>query len=152
MNESPEHDFTLNPHLAADTAFIADWELSRLLLMDDVRFPWLILVPRREGLIELDDLREDDQHTLLREISRAMQLLRDIAPCDKLNIGMLGNIVQQLHVHIVARRSDDTAWPGPAWGCGTAQPYDAAARDMLTGRLRNPPEIDVQSRYLPPLA
>lgn len=128
--------FTLDPRLAADTAFVADWGLSRVLLMDDARFPWLILVPRREGLVELDDLAPDEQLQLLGEINGAMALLRNAGPCDKLNIGALGNMVRQLHVHVVARREGDAAWPGPVWGSGTAVRRASAARDALVEMLR----------------
>lgn len=139
MSVDPEARFELDPRLAADTAFIADWTLSRLLLMDDARFPWLILVPRRAYACELDDLTDKDQATLTGEVTQAMALLREITPSDKLNLGALGNIVQQLHVHVVARREDDAAWPGPVWGCGKPQRYKGTARDALVERLRNPP-------------
>ncbi len=132
-------EFVLDPRLAADTLFVADWELSRVLLMDDGRFPWLILVPRRAGLVELSDLDLDAQMRLLREIDRAMALLRSLAPCDKLNIGALGNIVRQFHVHVVARRESDAAWPGPVWGSGAAVRYEVLARDFLLDRLRAAP-------------
>lgn len=128
--------FILDPRLAADTAFVADWKLSRVLLMDDIRFPWLILVPRRAGLAELDDLAPDEQAQLLAEINRAMALLRDVAPCDKINVGALGNVVRQLHVHVVARRENDVAWPGPVWGSGAAVRHQPAAREALVATLR----------------
>ncbi|GAP64967.1 HIT family hydrolase, diadenosine tetraphosphatehydrolase [Mizugakiibacter sediminis] len=128
--------FALDPRLAADTVFVADLPLSRLLLMDDARFPWLILVPRRAGLVEWSDLDRDAQHALLDEAQLAAAALRAVAPCDKLNIGALGNVVRQLHVHVVARRAGDAAWPGPVWGSGAAVRYDAAARAALPARLR----------------
>jgi diadenosine tetraphosphate (Ap4A) HIT family hydrolase len=128
--------FALDPRLAADTAFVADWELSRVLLMDDARFPWLILVPRRAGLTELDELAPGEQAQLLREVGRATALLRGLASFDKLNIGALGNIVRQMHLHVVARREGDAAWPGPVWGSGAAVRYEHAARETLIARLR----------------
>lgn len=128
--------FELDVRLAADTVFVADWQLCRLLLMDDARFPWLVLVPRREGLAELDDPAEPDRTQLLREIARAMKVLRGVVACDKLNVGALGNIVRQLHVHVVARREGDAAWPGPVWGHGPAHHYLPEARDTLLGGLR----------------
>lgn len=128
-------EFALDPHLAEDTAFVADWELSRVLLMDDARFPWLIFAPRRAGLVELDDLSFDDQTQLLREINRAIGLLRSVAQCDKFNIGALGNFVRQLHVHVVARREGDAAWPGPVWGSGAVIRYEQTAREALLARL-----------------
>lgn len=137
MSGAEESGFSVDPRLAADTVFVADWKLSRVLLMDDARFPWLILVPRHAGLIELDDLRDDDQLTLLREMNRAMGLLRKIGRCDKLNLGALGNSVPQFHMHVVGRRRDDVAWPGLVWGSGAAIRYDQTTRDALLQRSRN---------------
>ncbi len=142
MNSANETGFVLDPRLAADTIFIADWELSRVLLMDDSRFPWLILVPRRRGLVELTDLPFEDRMELLREADRALALLRAIARCDKFNIGALGNIVRQLHVHVVARREGDAAWPGPVWGSGVPLRYEPAEREALIQGLSNPPAPD----------
>jgi diadenosine tetraphosphate (Ap4A) HIT family hydrolase len=136
MTGHPEADFELDPRLAADTVYVADWALCRVLLMDDAQFPWLVLVPRRAGLAELDDLDADDRTRLLQEIQRAMQTLRDTVEYDKLNIGALGNIVRQLHVHVVARRRNDAAWPGQVWGHGRAVPYAEGARDQLVAALR----------------
>jgi len=137
MSDASEAGFELDPRLARDTVFGADWQLCRVLLMDDARFPWLVLVPRRAGLVELDDLDETDNTRLMHEIRRAMRTLRDVAGCDKLNVGALGNIVHQLHVHVVARHQRDAAWPGPVWGHGPAQPYTPEARDGLIARLRS---------------
>jgi diadenosine tetraphosphate (Ap4A) HIT family hydrolase len=119
--------FNLDPRLANDTIFIADLPLSQLRLMDDARFPWLVLVPRLPDAVEWIDLAGDRQASLLAEINRAAKALRAISPCEKLNIGALGNIVRQLHVHVVARNIGDAAWPGPVWGNGRARPYDASA-------------------------
>lgn len=132
-----EAQFELDPRLAADTAFVDDWRLCCVLLMDDARFTWLILVPRRAHAVELDDLTDADQAILLSEINRAMELLRVVSPCDKLNVGALGNIVRQLHVHVIARREDDAAWPGPVWGHAPAQPYGHAQRDALIAKIRS---------------
>ncbi len=132
-------DFALDPRLAADTRPVASLPLCEVRLMDDARYPWLILVPRRNGLVEIDDLRDDEQALLWREVNRAAAALRAAAPCDKLNLGALGNIVRQLHVHVVARREGDAAWPGPVWGSGRAQPYAetalAARQDALRHQL-----------------
>ena len=136
MKAAPDAGFHLDARLAADTAFVAEWALCRVLLMDDAQFPWLVLVPRREGLAELDDLADRERAQLMREITRAMKLLRGVAECDKLNVGMLGNIVRQLHVHVVARREGDAAWPGPVWGHGPAHHYLPEARDNLLDALR----------------
>ena len=136
---SREADFELDPRLAGDTAFVADWPLGRVLLMDDARYPWLVLVPRRRGAVELDDLQESERTQLMDEIQRAMDALRSVAEFDKLNVGALGNIVRQLHVHVVARREGDAAWPGPVWGHGPAQRYIPEVRDGLIARLRSAP-------------
>ncbi|HEX5960368.1 MAG TPA: HIT family protein [Rhodanobacteraceae bacterium] len=137
MNPDPEAGFELDARLATDTAFVSDWKLCRVLLMDDARFPWLVLVPRRSGLVEVDELPARDRAQLAHETDRAMKILRAVAACDKLNLGALGNIVRQLHVHVVARRKDDAAWPGPAWGLGPRRAYAPAQRDALLARLRN---------------
>jgi diadenosine tetraphosphate (Ap4A) HIT family hydrolase len=128
--------FELHPQLEQDTAFVADWALSRVLLMNDTRFPWLILVPRREGLHELHDLTREDRATLMEELARASQKLKMITDAVKINIGALGNMVPQLHVHVIARAPDDAAWPRPAWGYGAAAPYASDARDALLVRLQ----------------
>jgi diadenosine tetraphosphate (Ap4A) HIT family hydrolase len=128
--------FVLHPRLMADTAAIVDWPLSRVLLMNDRRFPWIVLVPRRAGLAELPDLDAATQVVLMSEIGRAAALLRawakDHGGCDRINVGMIGNIVPQLHIHVVARRHDDAAWPGVVWGAGQSLPYGA---DELPGRI-----------------
>jgi diadenosine tetraphosphate (Ap4A) HIT family hydrolase len=123
--------FTLHPKLAAATVAIADLPLSAALLMDDARFPWIVLVPRKPDLVEIEDLSEAaEQHQLLREIHMAAAAVRALCapdrPCRKLHIGALGSVVRQLHVHVIARREDDPAWPGPAWGFGKAEPYGEA--------------------------
>lgn len=126
--------FELDPRLAADTLAIGDLPLCRVLLMRDSRFAWLVLVPRHAGLVEVADLAEADRAALWREVDLAGAALRAVAPCDKLNIGALGNIVRQLHVHVVARVERDAAWPGPVWGSGTAVAY--ADIQTVAARLR----------------
>jgi diadenosine tetraphosphate (Ap4A) HIT family hydrolase len=129
-------DFSLHPRLAADTAFVADWPLSRVLLMNDARHPWLILVPRRGGAAELFDLDRSDRTVLMEEVSRAARDLKELSRAAKINVGALGNLVPQLHIHVVARSPGDAAWPGPVWGHGTSMPYEAAQRDALIAELR----------------
>ncbi|HET7663250.1 MAG TPA: HIT family protein, partial [Rhodanobacteraceae bacterium] len=126
-----------DPRLAADTVVLTDLPLCRLCLMNDSRFPWLILVPRRQGATEIDQLEPDDRETLWREVDQAMAALRAATPLDKLNVGALGNIVRQLHVHVVARRETDAAWPGPVWGAGKARPYTPQALTDICDRLRD---------------
>ena len=129
-------DFVLDPRLAADTHAVGDLPLCRVLLMNDARFRWLILVPRRPGLAEIVELPPDERARLLEEAVQAGEALRRTGEVDKLNIGALGNIVRQLHVHVVARRAGDAAWPGPVWGSGAAIARAAAERDALLRALR----------------
>jgi diadenosine tetraphosphate (Ap4A) HIT family hydrolase len=116
-------DFNLDARLERDSVFIADGPLSQIRLMNDTRFPWLILIPRIVDAVEWIDLPGDAQRLLLAEIHQCGHALKQFESCEKINIGALGNIVRQLHVHIVARHSDDAAWPGPVWGSGTAMSY-----------------------------
>ena len=129
--------FELDPRLAADTAFVADWPLCRVLVMNDSRYPWLVLVPRRPGLVEIHDLSAADRATLIEEIARATDRLKSWAKADKMNVGALGNIVRQLHVHVVARRPGDAAGAGPVWGVGKAIPYAEQELARLCSDLRN---------------
>jgi diadenosine tetraphosphate (Ap4A) HIT family hydrolase len=128
--------FALHQRLLADTAFVADWGLSRVLLMNDARYPWLILVPRRAGLSELHDLKQAERTVLIEEICRAGAGLKTLTAAPKINTGALGNQVPQLHVHVVARLPGDAAWPGSVWGQGTATPYEPSARDDFLTRLK----------------
>ncbi|PPV05766.1 hypothetical protein XBLMG947_3040 [Xanthomonas bromi] len=119
----PAVDFQLDPRLAADSVFVADGPLSQVRLMDDARFPWLVLVPRVADVSEWIDLDGGQQRLLLAEINQLSRLLRAEPAVSKLNIGALGNIVRQLHVHLVGRHPGDAAWPGPVWGSGSAQRF-----------------------------
>lgn len=128
--------FVLHPRLEADTAFVADWTLSRVLLTNDTRYLWLTLVPRRAGAVEIFDLTATDRAVLIEEIARASEAAKTLAKAEKINVGALGNIVPQLHVHIVARSTGDFAWPGPVWGQGSPVPYTDDARAARLQRLR----------------
>ncbi len=130
-------DFALHPRLEADTAFVADWPLCRVLAMDDARYPWLILVPRRAAATELFDLAAPDRAVLVEEIARASSGLRRVSRAAKINIGALGNVVPQLHVHVVARNPGDAAWPGPVWGQGSARSYGREALSEFVAQLVN---------------
>ena len=124
-------DFSLDPRLAADGIGLGDLPLSRLLLMNDATYPWLILVPRRGGLVELTDLDAAERHLLMDEIALVSEALKAVTRPVKLNVAALGNMVRQLHVHVVARFEGDPAWPGPIWGRVPARPYaEASARDV----------------------
>jgi diadenosine tetraphosphate (Ap4A) HIT family hydrolase len=126
----------LHPQLAQDTAAIGDLPLSRLLVSNDANYPWLLLVPRRVGAGEIIDLGEADQSQLLIEIASVSRALKDLTVCHKLNIAAIGNLVPQLHVHIVARRRDDPAWPKPVWGAVPARAYDSPERERFIAALR----------------
>ncbi len=126
--------FALDSRLQADTLPVGDLALSRVLLLNDSRFPWLVLVPRREALTEVIDLTEADSAVLMQEIRIAARVLTELARPDKINIGALGNRVAQLHVHVVARFLSDPAWPGPVWGVGEPRPYPDHAAVALTER------------------
>ncbi|HEV2652704.1 MAG TPA: HIT family protein [Rhizomicrobium sp.] len=128
-------DFQLQTRLAADTFPIADWKLSRVLLMNDRRYPWIVLVPRRAGAVELFELSADDRAVLMEEIADASARLKGDAA--KINVGVLGNLVPQLHVHVVARSPGDPAWPGPVWGHSPVVPYDEDEREALIWKFVN---------------
>ena len=128
--------FALDPRLAADTLPLGDLKLSRALLMNDARYPWLILVPRRPNLSEIVELAAQDRAALMDEIAAASAFLRALPHVDKLNVGALGNIVEQLHIHVVGRTVGDPAWPGPVWGVGARRPYAPAAAEALLTQAR----------------
>ena len=126
--------FELHHRLAADCFLIGEFGLSRALLMDDSRFPWCILVPRRDALRDLHDLDATDRVALFDEIDVVSRVLMEVGEADKINVAALGNQVPQLHVHVIARRADDAAWPAPVWGSGTAIRYTDGAAEAT--RLR----------------
>jgi diadenosine tetraphosphate (Ap4A) HIT family hydrolase len=128
--------FALHERLAADTLPVGDWPLSRVLLMNDAQFPWLILVPRRAAMREIYELGDNDQLQLLRESSALGRALMTLFAGDKLNIGALGNMVPQLHVHHIVRHAGDPAWPGPVWGKLPAQAYATADAARRIAQLR----------------
>ena len=126
------HDFTLDPRLARDTLPVMALGLCELRLMNDSRWPWLILVPKRPDISEMHDLSPLDQAMLTFETSLVAGCMKQALNATKLNIGMLGNIVPMLHLHVIAREPDDANWPGPVWGFGTREPYgEDAARDFV---------------------
>jgi diadenosine tetraphosphate (Ap4A) HIT family hydrolase len=127
--------FALDARLAADTVAVASLPLCELRLLDDRRFPWAVLIPRRPGAVEIVDLDAADRAALIEEIARVSAAMREAFACDKLNVGALGNVVAQLHVHVVARRRTDAAWPGPVWGTGR-ESYDDSGRLHAVATLR----------------
>jgi diadenosine tetraphosphate (Ap4A) HIT family hydrolase len=120
--------FTLHPQLVADTIPLAAWPLSLVLLMNDARFPWLILVPQRPALRELHDLAAAERSVLIEEIARAGRLMQTAFAAEKINTAALGNQVPQLHIHVIARFAADAAWPNPIWSVGQRRPMSAAER------------------------
>ncbi len=120
----PSSAWLLHSQLEKDTINVGDLPLSRVLVIKDANYPWLLLVPRRAETVEIIDLDEVEQAQLMTEITRVARVLKDITKCDKLNIAALGNLVPQLHIHIIARRSSDAAWPRPVWGVAPPLNHD----------------------------
>jgi diadenosine tetraphosphate (Ap4A) HIT family hydrolase len=120
---------------------IGDLPLSRVLISNDANYPWLLLVPRRLGISEITDLAETEQAQLMAEIARVARALKGVTACDKLNIATLGNVVPQLHVHVIARRHGDAAWPRPVWGAVEAIAYDKAVLETFIGAIRSKTDI-----------
>lgn len=132
----PDSAWSLHPQLKKDTIDIGDLPLSKVLVIRDANYPWLLLVPRRPEVVEIIDLDEVEQAQLMTEISRAARALKEITKCDKLNIAALGNMVPQLHVHVIARRTSDVAWPRPVWGVAEALSHDAEEVQHFISALR----------------
>ena len=128
--------FVLHPQLAKDTALIGQIGECLLLLMKDARYPWLILVPEQEGLRELHDLSDDQFSSVTQIIKQTSLRLQTLTEALKINVAALGNMVPQLHIHIIARREDDASWPGPVWGVGTAEPYTEDELTVLVATLK----------------
>lgn len=124
--------FELDEKLQADTFFIKDLKMSRLLLMNDANYPWLILVPRKINLSEIIDLTFDEQIIVLQEINLIAKILKKSFNADKLNIANLGNVVKQLHIHVIGRFKNDISFPKPVWGQVAIKPYEEkAAQDLI---------------------
>jgi len=128
--------FEMNPRIQADTVPVTEWPLCRVLLMNDSNYPWLLLVPRRAGVVEITDLAPEDQNALLGEITRASAALRRAVTPHRINIAALGNVVAQLHVHVIARDTGDPAWPKPVWGAVPTVPYTVEALERRLAELR----------------
>jgi diadenosine tetraphosphate (Ap4A) HIT family hydrolase len=131
-----ETGWSLHPQLSADTVAVGDLALSRLLAMNDADFPWLILVPRRAGASEMLDLGAE-QPRLMDEIAAVSDALKRETRCDKLNVAAIGNVVPQLHVHVVARFRADPLWPKPVWGASAGRRYEPAALDRFVDAVRD---------------
>lgn len=135
MSSTPD-DFELDPRLDEETLQVIDLPLCRVRLMNDSRYPWLVLIPRRAGLTELIELDAGDRRVLTDEIDACSRVLMDHTAADKLNVAALGNQVRMLHVHVVARFEDDDAWPGPVWGVFPARPYPNDASTLCSALAR----------------
>ena len=129
-------EFPLDPRLKADTILICDLEFCSVRLHVDSRWPWLVLVPRIEGASEQHDLSEKDQIALSHEVALAGQSLKHVTHCEKINTAAIGNIVRQLHVHVIARSHGDANWPGPVWGFGVKVPYSDDAAELFIAAMR----------------
>ncbi|MFG0583907.1 HIT family protein [Pseudomonas sp. zjy_9] len=128
--------FTLDSRLQQDCLLVGDFPLCRLLLMNDASYPWFILVPRREEVSEIFQLDGADQRQLWQETSLLAEILKDTFAADKMNVATLGNVVSQLHMHVIVRRRDDAAWPAPVWGRQPARPYEDAQIRQIIDKLR----------------
>lgn len=127
--------FVLDERLKNDTCWLGDYPLCRVLLMNDSRYPWLILVPRQADISEVYQLSAPQQQTLWQETTQVAHALNTLFAADKMNIATLGNVVNQLHMHVVARMRNDAAWPAPVWGKGTAEPYSAVQIQLLRKQI-----------------
>lgn len=128
-------DFQLDPRLAADSRLVVTLGLTQLRLMDDARWPWLILIPQRPRIEEIFDMTPLDQTMLTFEAGLAATALKEATGCTKINIGSLGNKVRQFHLHVIARNEGDANWPNPVWGHGVAEPWKKPDRDAFVDRL-----------------
>jgi diadenosine tetraphosphate (Ap4A) HIT family hydrolase len=138
----PDPAWSLHPQLDRDTASIGDLPLSRVLVINDANYPWLLLVPRRPNIIELIDLDDVDRAQLMTEVTRVARALRAVTECHKLNIAALGNAVPQLHVHIIARFRHDVAWPKPVWGAVPPRAYEREELNDFVAPLRRKIGLD----------
>ena len=137
--------YELDPRLEATTVPVADWPLTTLRLKDDARFHWLLLVPRRPGIVELTDLAPADYDQLCAEMRTATRLVLDLARPDKVNVATLGNVVPQMHVHVIARFRSDPAWPDPVWCHGAGATYPPHALAMLADRYAKAARLQFQA-------
>lgn len=129
-------NFTYDPRLAGDTLSVIALQLCDVRLMNDARWPWLILVPRIAGASEVHDLSASGQIMLAKETALVARALKDFTTCEKINSAAIGNIVRQLHVHVIARSESDANWPGPVWGFGAKVPYEPEAAAGLIEALK----------------
>ena len=136
MNSAPDADWSLDLRLERDSIEVCELSLCQIRLINDANYPWLLLVPRRVNVTEIIDLTEQDRTQLMREVTQVAHALKAETRCDKLNFAAMGNMVAQLHVHVIARFRTDAAWPKPVWGFTPARAYDMAASQKLLKSIR----------------
>lgn len=129
--------FELHERLIADTVPVLDWPLCRVLLLNDATYPWLVLVPRRKGVTEIHELDQSDRALLVEEMAEASRRLQNMTRALKMNVAALGNVVPQLHVHVIARFAEDAAWPRPVWGAVPASPYGEAELARMLAEMKD---------------
>ena len=129
-------EFKLNSRLLEDSTFITKLNVSQVRLNHDARFPWLILIPEIAGLKELHDIPDEKQKIVHKEMNFCSAALQELTSADKMNVAALGNLVSQLHIHVIARKHDDDAWPQPVWSAGEAKPYEKENLAKLVNKLR----------------
>ena len=135
--------FTLHPQLAKDCHVIGQFPLCKLLLMNDANYPWFILVPMQAGIREIYELSAADQQQFLQESSELGKGLMQVFSGDKLNIGALGNVVPQLHIHVIGRQHEDYCWPGVVWGRPEKTPYTQEAINHIIAKVKNSSQINI---------
>lgn len=128
--------FVLDQRLVQDTMPVGDFPLCRLLLSNDAQYPWFILVPRRTAITEMFQLSETEQLQLWKETTALSSTLQHVFVADKMNVAALGNVVSQLHMHVIVRHKDDVAWPAPVWGKYPAVPYSAQQSSDIIARVK----------------
>lgn len=128
--------FRLDPRLENDTYLIGEFKLSRVLLLNDARYPWIILVPKITGITEIFQLKDVDQQQLMLESNFVAKQLNELVQADKMNVAALGNVVSQLHIHHVARYQHDETWPAPVWGKGQSISYDDDEKEAVLAQTK----------------
>lgn len=129
--------FELHERLVADTHLVTDWPLCRILLLNNSNYPWLVLVPRRKAITEIHELDQADRAILVEELAEATHRLQNLTKATKMNVAALGNVVPQLHIHVIARFLEDAAWPRPVWGVVPAAPYGEAELRQRLAEMRS---------------
>lgn len=129
-------NFVLDPRLESDSEFICDLNLSQVRLNLNAAFPWIILIPKKSELVELIDLEEADQTLLWHEMMKASHVIKTLFNPKKLNVAALGNMVSQLHIHVIARFAEDKAWPNPVWNSGATRQYEPTEKESILARLK----------------